>query len=153
MRMNLVPQPQEETLGYYLQSGACLVALETNGLINFLWSVACNRPVINVTLLTLKIVTQNKRLIEYFPNVLMKLFQLYMFELDINTNWRHLWCVFLLTKVTYVTFFYEIAYNDFIDCILKLTMFPNLKYVIRIYIQMMNFHFHTMKLFITCNWR
>ena len=37
-------------------------------------------------------------------------------------------------------FFYEIAYYDFIDYILELTMFPNLKYVIKIYIQMPNVH-------------
>ena len=36
--------------------------------------------------------------------------------------------------------FYEIAYNDFTDYILELTMFPNLKYVIKISIQMMNVH-------------
>ena len=35
-------------------------------------------------------------------------------------------------------FFYEIAYYDFIDYILEQTMFPNLKYVIKISIQMMN---------------
>ena len=36
----------------------------------------------NVTLLTLKIAIQNTRLMGYFPIVLMKLFELYMFELD-----------------------------------------------------------------------
>ena len=55
----------------------------------------------------------------YFPIILMKLFELYIFELDINTNWRHLFGVFLLARVTYVTFFYELAYNDFINCIFK----------------------------------
>ena len=93
------------TLGYYLQSGTCLVALETHDLISFLWTNVCKWPVINATLLTLKIATQNKRLMGYFPIVLMKLFQLYMFELDINTDWRYLWCVFLLARVIYVTFF------------------------------------------------
>ena len=132
---------QEETLGYYFQSGTWLVALETHGLLRFLWSVVCKWPVINVTLLTLKIATQNTRLMVYFPIVLMKLFELYMFELDLNTNLRHLWSVFLLVRVTYVTFFYEIAYYDFIDYILELTMFPNLKCVIKISIQMMNVHF------------
>ena len=34
--------------------------------------------------------TQYTILIGYFPIVLMKLFELYMFELDINTNCRHL---------------------------------------------------------------
>ena len=80
------------------------MALETNDLLRFLWSVVCKWPVINVTLLTLKIVTQNTRLMEYFPIVLMKLFELYMFELDLNTNLRHLWSVFQLVRVTYVTF-------------------------------------------------
>ena len=72
--MNHVPQTQEETLGYYFQSGTYLVALETHDLISFLWSVACNWSVINVALLTLKIVTQATRLIGYFPIVFMKLF-------------------------------------------------------------------------------
>ena len=49
----------------------------------------------------------------------MKLFELYMFELDLNTNLRHVWSVFLLVRVTYVTFFYEIAYYDFIIYILE----------------------------------
>ena len=55
----------------------------------------------------------------YFLIVLMELFELYMFELDLNTNLRHLWSVFLLVRVTYVTYFYEIADNDFIDFILE----------------------------------
>ena len=63
-----------------------------------------------------------------------------MFELDLNTNLRHLWSVFLLVRVTYVTFFNEIAYYDFIDNILEITMFPILKYVIKISIQMTNVH-------------
>ena len=62
----------------------------------------------NVTLLTLKIATQNTRLMGYFPIVLMKLFELYMFKLDLNTNLRHLWSVFLLVRVTYVTFFMKL---------------------------------------------
>ena len=49
----------------------------------------------------------------------MKLFELYMFEPDLNINLRHLWSVFLLVIVTYVTFFHEIAYYDFIDYILE----------------------------------
>ena len=72
MRMNYVPLPQEETLGYYFQLGTCLLALETHDLLRFLWSVVCKWPVIKVTLLTLKIATQNTRLMEYFPTVLMK---------------------------------------------------------------------------------
>ena len=98
------------------------MALETHDLLRFLWSVVCTWPVINVTLLTLKIAknkTQNTRLMGYFLIVFMKLFELYMFELDSNTNLRHLWSVFLLVRVTYVTFFYGIAYCDFIDFILE----------------------------------
>ena len=95
------------------------MALETHDLLRFLWPVVCKWPVTNVTLLTLKIATQNTRLMGYFPIVLMKLFELYMFELDLNTNLRHVWSVFLLVRVTYVTFFYEIAYYAFIDYILE----------------------------------
>ena len=47
--------PQEEKLGYYFQLGTCLGALETHVLLSFLWSAFCKWPVINVTLLTLKI--------------------------------------------------------------------------------------------------
>ena len=63
-----------------------------------------------------------------------------MFELDLHTNLRHLWSIFLLVRVTYVTFFYDIAYYDFIDYILEYTMLPNLTYVIKISIRMMNVH-------------
>ena len=94
------------------------MALETHDLLRFLWSVVCKWPVINVTLLTLKIATQNTSLMGYFPIVLMQLFELYMFELDLITNLRQLWSVFLLVRVTYVTFFYEIACYDFIYYIL-----------------------------------
>ena len=75
------------------------MALETHELLRLLRSVVCKWPVMNVTLLTLKLATQNTRLMGYFPIVLMKLF-----ELDLNTNLRHLWSVFLLVRVTYVTF-------------------------------------------------
>ena len=84
------------------------MALETDDLLRFLRSVVCKLPVMNVTLLTLKIATQNTRLMGYFPIVLMKLFELYMFELDLNTKLRHLWSVFLLVRVTYVTFFMKL---------------------------------------------
>ena len=84
------------------------MALETHDLLRFLRSVVCKWPVINVTLLTLKIAIQNTRLMGYFPIVLMKLFELYMFELDLNTNLRHLWSVFLLVRVTYITFFMKL---------------------------------------------
>ena len=82
------------------------MALETHDLLGFLRSVVCKWPVINVTLLTLKIAIQNTRLMGYFPLVLMKLFELYMFELDLHTNLRHPWSVFLLVRVTNVTFFF-----------------------------------------------
>ena len=88
-------------------------ALESHDLLRFLLSVVCKWPIINVTLLTLNIATQNTRLMGYFLIVLMKLFELYMFELDLNTYLRHMWSLFLLVRVTYVTFFYEIAYYDY----------------------------------------
>ena len=52
------------------------MALEIHDLVRFLWSVVCKWPVINVTLLTLKIAAQNTRLMGYIPIVLMKLFEL-----------------------------------------------------------------------------
>ena len=55
------------------------MALETHDLLKFLPSVVCKWPVINVTLLTLKIATQNTRLMGYLLIVLMQLFELYMF--------------------------------------------------------------------------
>ena len=61
------------------------MALKTHALLRVLWSVVCKWPVINVTLLTLKIAAQNTRLMGYFPTVLMKLFEFYMFELDLTT--------------------------------------------------------------------
>ena len=88
--MNHDPQPQEEKLGYYFQSETCLWALETHIFLRFLWSVVFKRPVINVTLLTLKIPTKKTRPIGCFPIVLMKLFELYTFQLVINTNCKHL---------------------------------------------------------------
>ena len=92
------------------------MALETHDLLRFLWSVVCKWPVINVTLLTLKIATQNTRLMGYFPKVLMKLLELYMFELDLNTNLRHLWSI--SAGQSYLCYiFYGIAYYDFIDYI------------------------------------
>ena len=91
------------------------MAIETYDLLRFLWSVVCKWPVINVTLLTITdhhetpaIATQNTSLMGYFPKVLMKLFELYMFELDLHTNLRHLWSVFLQVRVTYVTFFMKL---------------------------------------------
>ena len=77
----------------------------------------CKRPVINVTLITLKIPTKKTRPIGYFPILLMTLFELYTFQLDININRKHLWCELLLSRVTYVTFFYEIADNNLKYCI------------------------------------
>ena len=47
--------------------------------------------------------------------------------------------------------FYEIADNDFIDCILKKPISPNLKCVFKICILMMNYHLNIFRLFSTCN--
>ena len=47
--MNHAPQPQEENLGYYFQSGTCLGALEIYVLLRFLRTVFCKWPIINVT--------------------------------------------------------------------------------------------------------
>ena len=58
--MNHVPQPQEEKLNYYFQSETCPGALETHVFSKFLRSVVCKRPVINVTLITLKIPTKRQ---------------------------------------------------------------------------------------------
>ena len=84
------------------------MALEIHVLLRYLRSVVCKWPVINVTLLTLNIATQNTKLMGYFLIVFMKLFELYIFELGLNTNLRHLWIVFLLVIVTYVTFFMKL---------------------------------------------
>ena len=89
------------------------MALEIHNLLRFLRSVVCRWPVINVTLLTLKIATQNTRLMGYFLIVLMNLFELYMLELDLNTNLKHLWSVFLLVRITYVTFFMKLHIMTF----------------------------------------
>ena len=106
IRMNNVPQPQEEIFGCYFQSGTCLVASENHVLLSFLWSLVCKWPVINFTVLTLKTTTQNTTLMGWFPIVLMQLLELYMCELDININYRHMMDVYLLIRVTYVTFFF-----------------------------------------------
>ena len=90
------------------------MALETHDLQRFDQSVVCKWPVINVTQIT----TQNARLMGYFLIVLMKIFKLYMFELDLNTNLRNLWSVFCLSELL-MLHFYEIAYYDFIDYILE----------------------------------
>ena len=68
------------------------MALERHVFLSFLGSVVCEWYVINVTLITLKIPTNKTRLIGYVPIVfiLMKLFELYMFQLDININCKHL---------------------------------------------------------------
>ena len=66
--MNRVPQPQEEKLGYYFQSETCPGALETHVFLSFLWSVVCKMPVINVTLITLKIPTKKDKTNRIFSN-------------------------------------------------------------------------------------
>ena len=109
IRMNHIPLPQEENLGYYFQSGTCLRVLEIQVLLCFLLSVVCKWPVINITLLALKIATLRTRLIGYFPIVLMIIFELYIFYLAININCRHLWDVFHY-RVTYATFLRKCRY-------------------------------------------
>ena len=79
-------------LGYYFQSETCPRALEIYVFLSFLWSVVCKRPVINVTLITLKIQTKKTRPIGYFPKVLMKLFELSTLQLDININCTSVIC-------------------------------------------------------------
>ena len=63
-----------------------------------------------------------------------------MFELDLHTNFEtSVKCI--SAGQSYLCYiFYEIAYYDFIDYILEYTMLPNLTFVIKIYIQMMNVH-------------
>ena len=73
-----------------------------------------------------------------------------MFELVININCIYVKDVFLLVRVTYVTF-YEIADNDFIECILELTISSNLKWVLKIFIQWRISIFIYFKLLTTCN--
>ena len=58
--MNHVPEPQEERLGYYFQSQSCPEALETHVFLSFLWSVVGKKPVISVTLITLKYQQKDK---------------------------------------------------------------------------------------------
>ena len=88
--MNHVPQPQEEKIGYYFQSETCPGTLETHVFSKFSLSVVCKMTVINDTLITLKIPTKKTRPIGYFPIVLMKLFELCTFQLDIYINCKHL---------------------------------------------------------------
>ena len=52
----LVAPPRTKTLGYYFQLGTCLGASEIHVLLSFLWSAFFKWHVINVTLLSLKIV-------------------------------------------------------------------------------------------------
>ena len=94
------------------------MTLETHDLQRFLRSVVRKWPVIDNTLLTLKIATQNTRLMGYFLIVLMKLFELYLFKLDLDTNLRICGVYFCLSELL-MLHFYEIAYYDFIDYILE----------------------------------
>ena len=119
IRMNHVCQPQEEKLGCYFQSEPCLGALESHVFLSCLLTVVCKWHVINVTQITMKIPTKRTRLKGYVPIVEMKLFKGYMFQLDININCKHLWDVLLLSRVTYVTFFWEIADSNLKHCILE----------------------------------
>ena len=83
------------------------MASETHVLLSFLWSLVYKWPVINVTVLTLKITTQNATLMGCFQIVLKQLLELYMYEVDINIIYRHMMDVYLLVRVTYVTFFLQ----------------------------------------------
>ena len=58
--MNHAPQPQEEKLGYYFQSGTWSGAIETHNVVSFLWEVFCKWTVINVTLI-LKIAVHKRQ--------------------------------------------------------------------------------------------
>ena len=60
---------------------------------------------------------QNTRQIIYFIIVSMKLFEVYMFDLVININCRHLSDVIPAHQRYVCYLLYEIADNDFIDCI------------------------------------
>ena len=62
--MNHVPQPQEEKLGYYFQSGTCLGVFETMFYYVFFGHFFCKWPIINVTLLTLK--TELHKIQDYY---------------------------------------------------------------------------------------
>ena len=83
---------------------------------SFLWSVVCKRPVINVTLITLKIPTKKTRPIGYFPIVLMKLFVLYTLQLDININ-CNICDMYFCSPELLMSLFYEIADNNLKYCI------------------------------------
>ena len=71
----------------------------------------CKWPVINVTLLTLKKATQNTRQMGYFPIVLMILFELGMFELDIHTNMKHLWSEFSKPNLIFISLQLHVIYS------------------------------------------
>ena len=58
--MNHIPQPQEENLCYYFQSGTCVGVLEIQVLLSFLRMVVCKWPVINVILQALKIASRER---------------------------------------------------------------------------------------------
>ena len=118
--MSHVPQPQEEKLGYYFQSETCPGALETHDFLSFLWPVVCKWPVISVILIKLKIPIKKTRPIGYFPIVLMKLFELYMFQLDIYIYQLQTSVICTSALQSYLCYdFYEIADNNSKDCISK----------------------------------
>ena len=77
----------------------------------------------------------------YFPIVLMIFFELYMFELDLNTNLKKtVECFYSGQSNLCYIFFMKLHIMIFRLHIRKKTMIPNLKYVIKISIQMMNVH-------------
>ena len=85
----MFPNPRKKSLVTIFSQRHVLGALETHVFLSFLWSVVCKRPVINDTLITLKIPSKKTRPIGYFPMVLMKLFELYTFQLHIYINCTH----------------------------------------------------------------
>ena len=87
--------------------------LRNHVLLSFLGSIFCKWPVINVTIHTLNIEVHKIQDIGYFSTVLIQLFELDMFELDININCGHLWDVFQLVRVTCVTFLKKLQINTF----------------------------------------
>ena len=66
-----------------------------------------------------------------------------MFNLDININ-----CRIPPVSMRYLSYFlYEIVDNFLMYCILDLTMYLNLKFIMQISILMVNFSFHIFEAF------
>ena len=87
--MNHVLLPQEKKLGYYFQSETCPGALKTHVFLSFFGQSSVN-GLKQCYPNNIKIPTKKTRPTGYFPIVLVKLFELYTFQLDININCKHL---------------------------------------------------------------